>query len=114
MNFKNSKPFVINNGFENIHILQDKYKKINDGDKKKIYLDIGNNQLVRNIKIDPFTRKNIWENRTSTKYVDFDSCEVGLVYYTNSQLSYNRIVYINPKLKYLVDKFIGFSDDEEE
>ena len=102
----NTKPFVISNGFDNIHILQDKYKQMNSGDKKKIYLAIGNQKIVRNIKIDPFTRKNIWESRASTKNVDFDSCEIALIYYTNSSLTYNRIVYINPKCEWLIHEYI--------
>jgi len=106
----NTKPwgggFEATLGFDNINILQNRYKKIHNGDRKKIYLDIGNQTIVRNIKTDPFTGKNIWENRASTKNVDFDSCEIALIYYTNSNLSYNRIVYINPKCEWLVDKYI--------
>ena len=93
------KQFVVDQTIKDIFIRQKRYKKINL-DIKKTYLGIGDGKIVQRIKND-FYGKDLWLHRD----VLMEDCSIDLIYYTNSSLDYNRIVYINPNNIVLVKKY---------
>lgn len=74
-------------------------------DIKKIYVGIGEDKIVQRKKYDLYGN-DIWNKRKSTNGLIMEDCEIHLIYYTNSRMDYNRIVYINPKNKSLVKKYL--------
>jgi hypothetical protein len=100
------KPLLVDIDISNIHELKKTYKK-NAGDIKKTYVGVGDDGYIVQKKRFDHYGNDLWEARKFTKGVKMEDCSVDLIYYTNSGLPYNRIVYINPNNKSLVKKYIG-------
>ena len=99
------KQFVVDQTIKDIFIRQKRYKKINL-DLKKTYLGIGgDNKIVQKKQFDIYG-KDLWESRKITRGVNMDDCRVDLIYYTNSSLDYNRIVYVNSNNIVIVKKYL--------
>jgi hypothetical protein len=100
------KPLLVDIDISNIHELKKTYKK-NAGDIKKTYVGVGDDgYTVQKKRFDNYGN-DLWENRKFTRGIKMEDCSVDLIYYTNSGLPYNRIVYINPNNKLLVKKYLG-------
>tara|TARA_R110002012_G_scaffold272194_1_gene457662 strand:+ start:89 stop:505 length:417 start_codon:yes stop_codon:yes gene_type:complete len=95
------KQFLVDTTINDIITKQKQYKK-QKLDIKKTYVGIGGDgKIVQRKKYD-FYGKDLWKTRD----VLMEDCSIDLIYYTNSSLDYNRIVYINPKNKTLVKKYL--------
>ena len=97
-----TKQFLVDQTINDIFKQQKKYKK-NKGDIKKNYVIVGD-KIVQKKRYNLYG-KDLWEARKITRGVNMNDCKVDFIYYTNSNLDYNRIVYINPNNKVLVKKY---------
>ena len=104
------KDFLISTHTKDIHTLQKQYKKIK-GDIKKTYVGVGDDGYIVQKKRFDLYGKDLWESRKFTKGVKMEDCTVDFIYYTNSSLNYNRIVYINPNNKVLMKKYCSHMID---
>ena len=96
------KQFVVDQTIKDIFKEQKRYKKYNTKDLKKTYIAVGNNDKI-------YARTRFYESKgldiIGGRFT-IEDCSVDLIYYSNSSLDYNRIVYINKKNKSVVKKYL--------
>jgi len=106
-----TKQFVVDANIADIFKRQKKYAWNGRSewakDVKKTYVGIGEDKIVQRKKYDLYGN-DMWNKRKSTSGLIMEDCEIHLIYFTNSSMTYNRIVYINPKNKTLVKKYLPY------